>query len=475
MPGLSLLLAMSAALVGLVFTVLNFRWGVKMVLVLVVVEGALRKWVFPEAQQVLYFAKDIILVAALFGYFKDKRRRIVIPRPVLFLMAATAIIATAGLFNPSLPSFLLGLIGLKAYVLYSLLLILVPATFANLAELETSIRRYVMLAFPTTMLAMIQFRQPNTSLWNRYSNEGGESAAVFGKLNLVRVTSSFPYISGYTTFLIVIAIAVLGLLSVRRFSFRGNYLLYAAGTAALAGMPMTGSRGPIYTFAIAVPLFLLLLTLRGTMKPAIAIRALIACSVITASLSYLASTSINAFIERVEGPSDESGRIYTPLYQALDAADEIGVIGYGTGSTHNAAAVIVPNMPTYVWLGSAAFRYEDETARIILELGTIGLMIVMALRIVLTWLAFRAFIRARDTRAQSIAAAIFVFFALHLVTSIIFNPTMGVYYWFAAGIVVMLSQPQTVPSNASTQANVERRSDRASWAPTLAPDGIRTP
>ena len=43
---------------------LNWRRSLKTVLVLVVLEGALRKWVLPQASDLLYFLKDFILINA---------------------------------------------------------------------------------------------------------------------------------------------------------------------------------------------------------------------------------------------------------------------------------------------------------------------------------------------------------------------------------------------------------------------------
>ena len=41
---------------------------------LLVFEGALRKWAFPSAQAQLYLVKDVILLAVYFGFLLDGRR-----------------------------------------------------------------------------------------------------------------------------------------------------------------------------------------------------------------------------------------------------------------------------------------------------------------------------------------------------------------------------------------------------------------
>src|SRR5215471_17974043 len=47
----------------------NWRYGVFAALVLVVVEGAIRKWMLPQYSQIIYFAKEIVLFSAYARFF----------------------------------------------------------------------------------------------------------------------------------------------------------------------------------------------------------------------------------------------------------------------------------------------------------------------------------------------------------------------------------------------------------------------
>jgi len=51
---------------------LNWRRAIKAVLVVSVLEGAIRKWFLPEASDLIYFLKDIILVTAYVHCFAAK-------------------------------------------------------------------------------------------------------------------------------------------------------------------------------------------------------------------------------------------------------------------------------------------------------------------------------------------------------------------------------------------------------------------
>ncbi|PSO73397.1 MAG: hypothetical protein BRC37_09705, partial [Cyanobacteria bacterium QH_3_48_40] len=48
---------------------LNWRRSVKAALVIVIIEGALRKWAFPQLSELIFFLKDFVLIGAYLSYF----------------------------------------------------------------------------------------------------------------------------------------------------------------------------------------------------------------------------------------------------------------------------------------------------------------------------------------------------------------------------------------------------------------------
>ena len=67
--GSRVLVALAIA-VALLVAMRQWRLAVKGALVLVVIEGAVRKWLVPGAQDLVYFAKDLVLVGAYVGFFR---------------------------------------------------------------------------------------------------------------------------------------------------------------------------------------------------------------------------------------------------------------------------------------------------------------------------------------------------------------------------------------------------------------------
>ena len=60
----SSLVPLMGAVALLVLGALKWRVAVIIALILAAFEGALRKWVLPEFGQLLYFAKDLLLIGA---------------------------------------------------------------------------------------------------------------------------------------------------------------------------------------------------------------------------------------------------------------------------------------------------------------------------------------------------------------------------------------------------------------------------
>jgi len=92
-----------------------WRIGTWAALVLMIYEGALRKWFVPEFQEQIYFLKDVLLAGAYVGCFFGSR--LMRNRPVVQRHAANVTIAFLSafcllqMFNPRLPGWTVGVYG----------------------------------------------------------------------------------------------------------------------------------------------------------------------------------------------------------------------------------------------------------------------------------------------------------------------------------------------------------------------------
>lgn len=433
---LLLLLAAAAA----VWAYRRWRQAVQAVMVLLILEGALRKWVFPGSQDLVYFAKDILLLGVYAGYLRDRARLRDRPPALPFFYGTLVLSAILGLFqifNPRLPNLLVGVFGFKAYFFYAPLFFVLPAAFRSDAELTRFLRRYALLAIPVGLLATAQFFSPSSSRLNAYARTNEELGyiATFGSSEFVRVTATFSFITGYTSYLVATSILLLGLLGAWRWRLSGNLLLILALGMTGLGMLMTGSRGPILILALLFPLYWWLGVLREKGGGATFGRLILGVSLVAAFLAWVGGDALGAFYGRAQGIEDVPGRIASPVTAPLHMLPHTGLFGYGIGSTHQTAAGLTPGIPPYSWLQGLVI--EAESGRVMVELGPIGFVLVYLLRFLLAALAFRQVLSLRTRFHRALATSCFLYFLNSIPGGVIFDVTSGVYFWFFAGLLIL--------------------------------------
>jgi hypothetical protein len=459
------LLLLVACAAAFAWAIRNWRKGIEAVMVLLVVEGALRKWVFPGSQQLVYFAKDILLLGCYAGYLLDQRaRRFRVPLPpvIAVLLAAAAAWGALEIFNPNLPNILVGVLGFKAYFLYVPLLFVLPACYADDRSVSIFLRRYALLAIPVGLLAVMQFARPSSSAFNAYARGGGDDPYVstFGSSEFVRVTGTFSYITGFTTYLLASAILLLVLLGASGWRFPTNRKLYVALLFTMLGMLMSGSRGPVFTLALVFPFYWYLAVMRERDAGLTLSRAGLAVAVLAAIVATSGSQAVGAFLGRAAGSTDLASRVTSPLRSPYLLMPDAGVFGFGIGATHQTATAVAPSIIPYSWL--KGLITEVETGRVMVELGVVGFVLIYALRLFMIGLAFQ-YAKTLQTRFhRALATGAFVFFAGELFGAPVFDVTCGVFYWCFAGLMMAaarldarLRSPSALPVAAASAGRTQ--------------------
>jgi len=90
------------------------------------------------------------------------------------------------------------------------------------------------------------------------------------------------------------------------------------------------------------------------------------------------------------------------------------------------------------WLGD--LLTEDEAARVTVELGLIGLMLIYLLRFLIFGLALRCALSFKDPAYRALGIALTVHLALGIIGSIVLNPTAALYYWGTLGLVLAMQR-----------------------------------
>jgi hypothetical protein len=470
------LLLIFAGAFAAIWAGLHWRAALQAVMVLLVVEGAIRKWLFPGAQDLVYLAKDVLLVGIYVGYLRSPARLRYRPPKIPALYTALtlgAIFCLFQIFNPQLPNLLVGAFGFKAYFLYVPLLFVVPAAFPTDRDLVVFLRRYILLSIPVGALAVAQFLSPSSSRLNTYAwgaaGPAGADVSTFGASEFVRVTATFSYISGYGSYLIAMSILILSYLAAARWRLQRSLLVYAALGMALLGMLMTGSRGPVLMLALLFPIYWWLAVIRGGQGGgATFARLLFGMTLIGILLGSAGAEAVAAFRGRAAGSGgDVRTRIIAPFTAPFHFLPEVGVIGYGIGATHQAAAAVATGVVPYSWLRGLAA--EVESARVMIELGPVGFLLVYFSRIYLIIFAFRQVLVMRTGFHRALATACLLFFLAQLPGNIIFDLTSDLYFWFFSGLLLLVMRFDRVAVAKAARAAAAPPAAPAQPPPRLTP------
>ena len=116
--------------------------------------------------------------------------------------------------------------------------------------------------------------------------------------------------------------------------------------------------------------------------------------------------------------------------------DKAGLVGYGIGTTYQGAGRYIKdwkNMPRW---------YEEEPERILLEIGLMGFIIVMLLRLNIFYFSWKSFKKVKDRELKILALLLFVYqlpAVLGLYT-VLFNWLQNAIYWIVVGLIVAINR-----------------------------------
>jgi len=477
-PGSLSAIAPALIVIGLALIaacVRNWEFGVKTILVVVILEGAVRKWFLPSASELVYFYKDVLMVATLFGYFRKRRKTpFVIKRRLRFLLITIAVFLLYGVIAVGLPAEvhpLIGLLGLKAYCFYIPLAFITVRAFPDKERLIGFLKWYAVIVLPVAVIGVIQFLESDQqSTLNRYA-VGEESAsrvvgiAKFSTASgdyFVRITGTFSYVTGLSVYLPImfaILLAMTSLYAKRGGLSRGSKILYYSSLAAtvVTGF-MTGSRGAVLSMILIAVVFYSFTSGKQAIRR---MQQIALIGVIT----FVAFTSIfpqvyDAFYNRTFGGEDRVNegwqRIAGSLKLPINEASYAGLFGYGIGLTQNGVPALMKRLDIPEEASPIPIGYEGEPGRVMLELGVIGFVLYTMLRLVLLLTVFRISfsIRDRESRFLAFAAAAALVMPL-MVGGAVSNHTQNVFQWFLVGVVFALYNAERLQIRA--KRNVEFR------------------
>lgn len=253
-------LAVGVVVTIVIFTLLNWRWGLYLFLLWLIFEDLIRK--FLGNNMTVYFAKDLILAVVFLSFLLPllhHRIRTFHP-PFLVPLLLFVGYGIAQVFNPNSPHLFYGLVGLKLYFYYIPLMYLGYAFLSSREDLDRFLQFNLAIASIVALLGIIQ-----AITGNQFLNPANPDPALEPLMYLERVspitgltlnrpTSIFVSDGRFGSYLILAWILGLGALFMV-FLRRGNKLLPALFVGFIAGaILLHGGRG-LFCYSGATVLF----------------------------------------------------------------------------------------------------------------------------------------------------------------------------------------------------------------------------
>ena len=438
------------------------------VYLLLIFEGALRKWVAPSLGQALFFVRDpFVLLAYLLalrhGFFPRNSGFMV--AGLVFGLLAVVLVAAQSTMNVATggSAMLLAGYGWRNYFFYIPLAFVIGEAFDR-QDIERIVRWTLILAIPTALLVFAQFMSPLGATINvGTGDEGLQYRGLTVDQFHTRPMGFFTSDVGQKEFTVsAFAMALSLWLSPKARRYMKFWLLLPATGAVLTCLAFGGSRGAmVHAGIIMLAAVACAFLIRGG---GISARALIwptVIGVVAVTLYPIVfPEGFNAFMSRwTTAAAVESkyfgnlGIIGRALYGFIDFFQLIGdtpIVGYGLGMAGNARLTL--------GIEIAGFNGWAETdwARHIVDLGpVVGLMFIVY-RIALTgWLGIRCLSGARRLQ-DPLPLLLFAFTSMDLLyLQITGHGTVNGYGWLFTGFALAASggaRPETVTQTAAQPA-----------------------
>jgi hypothetical protein len=352
----------------------RIRTGIWIYFLLLIFEGALRKWFLPSLAGPLLIVRDplalwIVVVAWSRGYLDLKHYGI------LMLIGFIGIYTGYFLGHGNL---IVALYGARIFLLH-IPLIFVISKVLDKQDLLNIARWMVIITIPMTMLIIAQFYSPQTAWVN--IGVGGEGGSGFsGAMNFYRPSGTFSFTNGNTIFYNTAACFIL------YFWFNSKEInrlvLILASIALLLAVPFSISRSLLFqvTITMLFAVTSILLKPKYLAGLALGVMAFVGVLVLLTFTPYF-TTATAAFAARFESANTIEGgldgvllnRFLGGMLEAVSLSSHQPFFGYGIGMGTNVGSMFL--------IGGRYFMVsEGEWGRIIGELGPVLGLTVIFLR-----------------------------------------------------------------------------------------------
>lgn len=446
----------------------NWSVSLKAVFVLVLIEGALRKWVLPGSADMVYFIKDVVLVGVYLGFWiygPGNRRRSTPPQwlprnglrfclvPIIFLS-----------FNPNIGSVAATLLGARGYLFYLPIVLIIPYVFDDKKTMVRQVSIYALLSIPICLLAVVQFKSDSFSVINTYAAGTTQwGASKFGGSDgAVRVTGTFSYLSGHVVFACAFFALTIALVAGSKTPFR-RVLAFVALPLLLGNIFMSGSRAAFLAGALTATGLLSCqmgaVTMLGRWRAKKTI--FIAGLGLVAVVGYVFTDAAKALYDRQNRVNDSLAIrvIEMPAEHLAEGWDRGGLLGCGIGTTSPGVRVLrarlhLPPLEHHPGV------YDLELGQVMAEVGLVGFVAWYGFRVLIVLSIWRAYNRCQDEQLRVFILATFFLWIPFFLLSLVLNHVACVLMWGLTGLslaAVRFSTPRPIAEQQVRRGHIRTR------------------
>lgn len=456
---------LSGAIIG---AFADWRVGLGLLVFVLLGEDSLRKAV-PNSPYWISLGKDFLIAACYLSYAfrpqlrkplrrSDNQEKYGVYMPILLWFGFVVLQAA----NPALPNILVGISGIRTWILCFPMMILMSNFFRTSKSADDFLRAITYLAIPIFIVTMLQnsfyedlpfFLRETAFRKVRTLEAGGEvryNESIFASPTLLALVCVFQ-----------LCLAI-GLLKMKR-ARRQRVLLWVSGYCAVMSAHLSGIRTGLLFCAIAVltclPLMLYRFERRAA-KPRVRRSGLFFGGVLGLMLGALLVSQMTGNRAEAFWTSIQPEIVEQRMEVAIEVTDDFGggLLGNGTGSAGKSGRVMnLLGQPSpsneYVEWGTALVRYS---------FGVIGMWLGALFGLWALFGLLRIVMRNREGPFATVRYALWIYLGAQLswylfkAYPVLENGTMGVLFWSSAGLIIGLRRLDEIEApERNATANIQ--------------------
>lgn len=374
----------------------NFIALITFIFVFTMLSGAARKWIFNGSQfnSLLFFIQFISPLLMIFmGNFRLEGHSLYQKDIFKMQKLLTQVLVAYGLslfvfaLNPKSQTIFHGALGFVLHLSFWFFVFRF-IQFRHQVTIDKLIPLFIAMSIAEVGLGIIQYNLPITHYLNYYNDMRTTNNVIALVGDKVRVTGSFSYLSGFTSFLMFFAFLLVYMIATRYTKFIYIVPLVLLG---IVGIFISGSRGAFGIYFFILVFGLLGLRQFNAMIRFVGAAVFAAALFITALLLTGKGQGLIDFVEMSGGnfraryelnkDVEQKTRILSPIQNVFNFRGKYPIYGVGLGATYQGAT---QQFGTSYFVEEFGY-YEEEAERIILEGG----YLLLALKVILCVILIR--------------------------------------------------------------------------------------